>query len=485
MAHIFERIANNLGIERHASKTMAFGQFSDRGKPQSYSDRDLERFDSIHGYVNGCIRAIADQIASTPINLYNDGEKVDDHIALSLLDDPADHIDGYTFKEAIVKHLLLAGDSYIETVTTRQKFGEDRYGERPVQLIPITPPSSVTIVPTGKKDKGLDLIKGYLFTTYKGNDMALEKDEVIHTKLFKSDDSFYGLSPLEPLKEELVTDIEAIDYNKNFFHNSARPDGILNTEQQLTDDAHDTLKERWLDAHRGTSNAHKVAVLGRAIQYQSIGLSQEDMQFIEQRQMTKNDIRGIYGVPKTYLGDTSATYASSNQATENFYLNVIMPLARRIAKSLTRHLLKPYWRDKLEFKFNFIGSEALIPLIQEKAQLHLQLIKTGWPLNMASTLIWGEKFFDDELGQMAFLPSNLVPAGATPTSVKDLGDVNKDISVSSLINHDKDVEVDPDAVEKITERFLKVAENKPDFDVENIIEHLPSDVDKSQLQDEE
>lgn len=472
MANILDKAVQNLGVDTRDSKTTTgLEQYADGGKSQSYSDKQLEGFDSIHSYVNSCIRAIADQISSTPINLYKDGDKISEHNALSILKDPADHINGAEFKESIVKHLLLTGDSFIETVTTEKDFGQDRTGKRPVQLLPVIPPSNLTIVPTGEDYDGIDIIKGYIYQSTKGQDIALDKDEIIHTKLFNSTDALYGLSPLQALREELFTDLQAIEYNKSFFKNSARPEGILNTEQQLTDDAVDDIRQRWNKAHQGPQNANKVAVLSRALKYQSIGLSQADMQFVEQRDMTKEDIRSIFRTPDSILGDTQATYASSLAANSNFYLNVVMPLAKRIAESLTNNFLKEYWpRQNLKYEFNFLGSEALIPLIQEKATLHLQLIKAGLPLNYISQLLWNEKFFDNELGSMSFLPSSLIPAGSVSSAMQAPQESAADLSASGLIDHDgEDLEVDEEKRDELMSQFIEAAQDSPNIGAEDLL----------------
>ncbi len=436
----FNRGANLLGLERFAK--------SGRYKPQEYSDQDLEHADTIHAYIFGAIRAIADNVANTPICLYKDRERIESHPALKLIENPSKFMPANGLKESITKHLLLTGDCFIEIISNKYRYEDGRVATVPKQLIPIIPPSSVKIVP-GKSE----LVDHYVYKSPTGEDLNLPVDEVAHIRLFSASSKLYGLSPLQALKEELFTDAQAVEYNKQFFESSAAPGGILSSDQTMNPDSKDDLERRWNRAHRGTSNAHKIAVLDRGLEYQPVSLSQEDMQFIEQRKLTKREIRALYGVPATYLGETNATYASANEASRAFFLNVVIPMANRISKALTKFVLRRHWpNQKLEFRFNFLANEALVPLVREKAELQRVLIEGGIPPNMASKMIWGQEFYDDDIGQTAFLPANLVPMGSVPTSVKEPG------PQLSLDTEDK--EIDSTQIDKVRQNWQEMMKNK-------------------------
>jgi len=465
MRNPFSVVANNMGYEKRQNKIANLSDFTNYswGIKEEFANEELETLDSKHAHVHSSVNKIAQALASTPIALYQDGDRVDSHPALDLIHDPAEHMTSTQFKSSITKHLLLAGDCFIEIVPEKIVYGDGRTSIKPSQLIPIIPPSKIEIIPG--KDRFVDY---YEYQSSSGDNIELDREEVAHLRFVSTSDKLYGLSPLQSMKKELAADEKAVSYNQKFFESSAAPGGILTSDQQMNPEAKNDMERRWNKAHRGVDNAHKVAVLGRGVEWQSIGLSQQDMQFIESREMTKEDIRSLYGVPGTLLGEEDSTFASAKEASRHFYLNVIIPMANRIAESLTKYILDVYWpNSNLKYDFNFLGSESLVPLVQDKAELQKTMIAAGIPPNMATKMIWGKEFYDEEIGQTAFIEANLVPMGSVPTSVKETG---PQLSVDTMMKKS------PKEAEDLMERWRKnvgeMAQNAQDAQTKKMFKNI-------------
>lgn len=419
MKNPFRSLSDKMGMQRQSDPIANLSDFASYswGLKEEYANEELEKMDAKHAHVHSSVNKIAQALASTPMALYKDGDRVDSHPALDLINDPADHLTSTQFKSSIAKHLLLSGDCFIEIVQDKIRYSNNRVSVKPSQLIPIIPPSKMTIVP-GEET----FVDHYEYESSHGENLELDRTEVAHLRFMSTSDRLYGLSPLQSMKQELATDEKAVSYNEKFFDSSAAPGGILSSERQLSPKAKDDITRRWNKAHKGVEQAHKIAVLGHGMEFQPIGLSQEDMQFIQSREMTKNDIRSLYGVPGTLVGEEDSTFASAKEASRHFYLNVIIPMATRLAEALTKYILNVYWpNSNLQYDFNFLGSESLVPLVQDKADLQQTMITAGIPPNIATKMIWGKEFYDEEVGQTAFIPANLVPMGSVPTSVKETG----------------------------------------------------------------
>lgn len=419
MKNPFRSLADNMGLERRDTQIANLTDFANYSwsLKEEYDNEELEKLDAKHSHVHSSVNKIAQALSMTPMALYEDGDRVDSHPAIDLIHDPADHLTSTQFKSSLAKHLLLAGDCFVEIVQKTIKYGDGRKSVKPSQLIPVIPPSKMSIVPGENR-----FVDHYEYESSRGGNIVLDRSEVAHLRFVSTSDRLYGLSPLQSIKQELATDEKAVSYNEKFFDSSASPGGILSSDQQLNPDAKDDIERRWNKAHQGVEQSHKVAVLGRGMEFQPIGLSQEDMQFIQSREMTKEDIRSLYGVPGTLLGEEDSTFASAQEASRHFYLNVVIPMANRIAEALTKYILDVYWpNSNLEYDFNFLGSESLVPLIQDKAQLQQTMISSGIPPNMATKMIWGKEFYPEEIGDTAFIKADLVPMGSVPTSVKETG----------------------------------------------------------------
>jgi phage portal protein BeeE len=57
----------------------------------------------------------------------------------------------------------------------------------------------------------------------------------------------------------------------------------------------------WNNKNRGVNNSHKTAVLTGGLKYQGIAISQKEMEMVEQRRFTRDEILAIFKVPKSML----------------------------------------------------------------------------------------------------------------------------------------------------------------------------------------
>jgi HK97 family phage portal protein len=106
------------------------------------------------------------------------------------------------------------------------------------------------------------------------------------------------------------------------FSDGAIPSGILSTEQHLNADQAEALRDRFVE----TQQKNTPAVLSNGLEYQALKLSPKDMQMLESRSFSIQDICRIFGIPATFLLATSGdsqTYANLetvNRAFVNFTL---------------------------------------------------------------------------------------------------------------------------------------------------------------------
>lgn len=112
------------------------------------------------------------------------------------------------------------------------------------------------------------------------------------------------------------------EYAIEFFSDGAVPSGILSTDQHLNADQAEALRTRFIE----TNQKNTPAVLSNGLEYQQLKLSPKDLQWLESRQFSIQDIARLFGVPATFLlansGD-SQTYANLetvNRAFVNFTL---------------------------------------------------------------------------------------------------------------------------------------------------------------------
>lgn len=141
---------------------------------------------------------------------------------------------------------------------------------------------------------------------------------------FESYDGTSGRGMLDLAKETMDSDLKAQKYGNKFYSNGARLSGIIEVEGELDTKKRDQLKEEFNKKYSG-DNAFKVAVLDLGMKYTQLGISQQDSQYIENRQFTVDEISRYTGVPAYMLQAGKQSYASNEQQQLDFVVNTLTP----------------------------------------------------------------------------------------------------------------------------------------------------------------
>ena len=271
-----------------------------------------------HGDVYACIRVLADAAASLPLLSYErtgDGRvRDDDTFVARLLRNPAPGMTQSMWVSTVMHHLNMWGNTYVAKLRgARGQIVQFRFID----------PSRVAI----KLDNGEPVFKVYPSQQSDQIQGEFTSRDILHIKGL-STDGVQGLSPIRQAREAIGAGIALEEYAARFFANSAIPDGMLQTDGKLSQEAQDRLKTQWEAVHRGRSNAHKVAVLEEGLKWQSVSLPMEDVQFVEQRKYSATQIARIFRVPPYMIGadgPNSMTYSNVEQESIHFVTYSLRP----------------------------------------------------------------------------------------------------------------------------------------------------------------
>ena len=96
--------------------------------------------------------------------------------------------------------------------------------------------------------------------------------------------------------------------------------GILSTKEHLSVEQMQEAKDMWEREYSGIANAHKMAILGGGFQYQPLTVPLEQLQFLEMRKYTTEEIARVYGVPPAMIGlEGNTAYSNGASAHNNVY----------------------------------------------------------------------------------------------------------------------------------------------------------------------
>lgn len=174
-----------------------------------------------------------------------------------------------------------------------------------------------------------DNARWYKFTvpdtvTY-GNALTREfADSQLLIHRFESYDGTSGRGVLGLARDTIDTDLKAMKYGNRFYSNGARPSGVLEVDGEMSKEHRAMLKDEFNQDYSG-NNAFRVAVLDIGMKYTQLGISQQDSQFIENREFTVDEISRFTGIPAYMLQAGKQSYNSNEQQKLDFVVDTLTP----------------------------------------------------------------------------------------------------------------------------------------------------------------
>lgn len=269
-----------------------------------------------------------------------DRVEVFNHAALDLLRKPNKYMSRYQLFESVQQHIDLSGEGYIV-------LAKSKLLGIPLEMWPVMP-NRIEPVPSSTK-----FLAGWLYTGPNGEQIPLENDEVIQIKMPHPRDPYRGLGPVQSMLTELDSYKYSVEWNRNFFLNSARPDGIIKVPKNLDDDEWNQLVKRWNEQHKGVQRAHRVAVLEEA-EWVPNQMTLADMQFVELQTQSRDRLLEAFGLSGSMIGvveDVNRANAESAKAMFAEYLTV--PRADRWKDQLFARLLPMYGDTASGLEFDY------------------------------------------------------------------------------------------------------------------------------------
>ena len=293
--------------------------------------------------VYACVRVISETIASLPLGIYetvNDGnEKATDHPLYKLLhDEPNSEMTSFVFREVMLAHLLLYGNSYSQIIRS----GKNQV----IGLYPLLPDH----MDVDRDSKG-NLT--YTYTTSDGKTVSIKPRDVLHIPGLGFD-GVMGYSPIALEKNAIGLGIASEEYGSKFFSNGARPSGILTHPNTVKNPK--ALRESWNSACGGSSNSNRVAILEEGMKFEPIAIPNNEAQFLETRKFQVDEICRIFRVPPHLVGNLEhATFSNIEHQSIDFAVHTIRPWLVRIEQAMNRALLSEQEKGRFFVQFNIDG----------------------------------------------------------------------------------------------------------------------------------
>ena len=353
-------------------------------------------------WVNRCIDAIAGNQSRLPAILRADNSphgKIirDNHNnkILDILNSKANMAENsFVFRYRLSSQLLMSSrGAFIEKV--RGKDGS-------IIALQLLPPQHTAPMPDPKT-----FVSGFEVDMRNGTKVYLKPEDVIWIRKPHPLDPYLSLTPLESAGIAIEIENLSKTYNRNFLLNDGRPGGMIVVRGEIDDDDKDELRARF----RGNVNrAGSVTVVSsdEGVDYVDTGASPRDANYIQMRQITKEEILASFGVPESVIGNASGrTFSNAAEEHRVFWNETMLPHMELIGRGL----------DELdeEYYIDFDTSEVPILILykQERERYLLDEFQNGLISGNEYRFSTGRKHIDSDLMQAMLANPNLTPIGYT------------------------------------------------------------------------
>ena len=255
-------------------------------------------------------------------------EEVVEHPFIDLMKNVNRHYNQHDLINLTQTFLELTGNAYWWVV-------KDNVLDIPMEIW-VLPSQNMRVV----SGKGT-FVKGYVYTVGTEQIPFLE-DEIIHHKFINPQNQIYGFSPLQAASSPVgkLGEIDRFEYS--LLKNNARPEGVLTTDQSLTEQEFNRIKKTWQENYGSIGNKGRTVLLEKGINYTPISFSPKDLGFDTTKKWSREEIATIFGVPMSKISPENVNLANAKAGERQYVKDTIEPRLRRLEEKINERLLPLY-----------------------------------------------------------------------------------------------------------------------------------------------
>jgi HK97 family phage portal protein len=257
---------------------------------------------------------------------------------------------GYGMADFAYKYLsclMLRGNVFIKVIRTNAAGRPD--------VVSLLNPDEVTVY----RDRRTGQIKFRHGTQEPAAPFRAQPDGgIIHVRANPQPGCLTGLSVVANHARTLGLSIASEQFGGDFFADGAHPTGILTTDQPVKDEDAKTIKQRFLNAIRGS---REPAVLGAGVQYTAIQVKPEESQFLETQRWTAAEVCRMIGPGVAEMLGYETGGRMQYQNVQQRSLHLLIYTADKWLKSLERTTSELFVANKQTVEFNRADLMRMVP----------------------------------------------------------------------------------------------------------------------------
>lgn len=238
-----------------------------------------------------------------------------------------------------------------------------------------------------------------------GKDFTLGREDVVHIAM-------PGGSPLAPLRRTLALEDAAQTYQGENIKNGIAPRTAFTAQQRIPDNAIPRLRAELEKLYSGADNAGVVAVLDNGLAPTKIGMSPVDLDLINQRKLSRDEVCAVFDMAPQLLGLENGNYASTSEYRRALYDSIATDLTL-FEEAFNAQLIQPepVW-DGVFAEFD--TNELLRPDPETRARMHMLTQQSSTTTVNERRRVENLPPIEDAAADTVFMPQNMLPVGAQP-----------------------------------------------------------------------
>lgn len=345
-----------------------------------------------------CVEFIVDNLASLPYFVYErakdaNGNKVParDTLLWKILHETPNRIHTpMEFWQFMVLNFVFRGNAYARLV-------RDSAGE----VIEMWPLASDQVEVEVLADKSV-IYKYY----YDGKIAIYSSESIFHWR--DKGNGVVGMSRLDYMRSSVGVAIDAQNHLRKTYNKSGKRPGVFMVDKLLNKAQRNSIRENYKDLVEGDDT--QLHVLEANAKFEPLGLSPQDLQILETRRFSVEDLARWFGVSGVVINDTSkaTTWGTGiGQIIEGIYKFRLRPMLVSLEQALHQRVYTPKQR------ISYCGEFSLEALLRGSYMERLEAGAKGVQNGLVKRSEWRqlENLPPEKDADVLTAQSNLVPLG--------------------------------------------------------------------------
>lgn len=289
------------------------------------------------------VEVLADNLASLPLFVYNRESGQEGHKTLArgttlwalLHDSPNRRHTTMEFWQYMTLNYVLRGNAYARLV--RNDAGE---------VIEMWPLSADQVEVEVLTDRSIVYKYGY-----EGAVAIYDERSILHWR--DKGNGVVGMSRLDYMRSTIGVAIAAQNHSANTFRKSGKRPGVFMIDKLLNEAQRAAIRQNYRGLVEG--NEDDLLVLEAGAKFEPLNMSPVDLQLMETRRFSVEDIARWFGISSVMINDTAKTTTwgtGIEQIIEGFYKFRLRPMLESLEQAIERRVLTPRQRELFSVEFS-------------------------------------------------------------------------------------------------------------------------------------